>query len=87
MTNMTIEGTVPEKRLYELIWKRTIASQMADAIIEKTTVNIAISGHSDSFVATGEVTVFDGFVKVYRESTDDENTKKGYTLSISSMSV
>ena len=73
MTNTTIEGTVPEKRLYELIWKRTIASQMADAIIEKTTVNISISGHSESFVATGEVTVFDGFLQVYRESTDDEN--------------
>ena len=72
MTNTTIEGTVPEKRLYELIWKRTIASQMADAIVEKTTVNIAISGHDDSFVATGEVTVFDGFLQVYRESTDDE---------------
>jgi DNA topoisomerase-1 len=72
MSNDTIEGTVPEKRLYELIWKRTCASQMADAQVEKTTVNIAISGHSESFVATGEVTVFDGFMKVYRESTDDE---------------
>ena len=74
MSNTTIEGTVPEKRLYELIWKRTVASQMADAIIEKTTVNIAISGHSESFVATGEVTVFDGFLQVYRESTDDEGS-------------
>ena len=72
MANTTIEGTIPEKRLYELIWKRTIASQMADAVVEKTTVNIAISGHSDSFVATGEVTVFDGFLQVYRESSDDE---------------
>ena len=74
MTNTTIEGTVPEKRLYELIWKRTIASQMADAVVEKTTVNISISGHSDSFVATGEVTIFDGFLQVYRESSDDEQT-------------
>ncbi|MBO5806878.1 MAG: type I DNA topoisomerase [Bacteroidaceae bacterium] len=72
MANTSIEGTIPEKRLYELIWKRTIASQMADAVVEKTTVNIAISGHSDSFVATGEVTVFDGFLQVYRESSDDE---------------
>ena len=72
MSNATIEGTIPEKRLYELIWKRTIASQMADAQVEKTTVNISISGHEESFVATGEVTVFDGFIKVYRESTDDE---------------
>ena len=74
MANATIEGTVPEKRLYELIWKRTIASQMADALVEKTTVNIAISNHSESFVATGEVTVFDGFLQVYRESIDDEET-------------
>ncbi len=80
MTNTTIEGTVPEKRLYELIWKRTIASQMADAVIEKTTVNIAISGHSESFVATGEVTVFDGFLQVYRESTDDENTNESIAI-------
>ena len=80
MTNTTIEGTVPEKRLYELIWKRTIASQMADAVIEKTTVNIAISGHSESFVATGEVTIFDGFLQVYRESTDDENTNESIAI-------
>ena len=73
MTNTTIESTIPEKRLYELIWKRTIASQMADAQVEKTTVNISISGHSESFIATGEVTVFDGFLQVYRESSDDEN--------------
>ena len=72
MTNTTIEGTIPEKRLYELIWKRTIASQMADAQVEKTTVNIAISGQSESFIATGEVTVFDGFLQVYREGSDDE---------------
>ncbi len=73
MSNTTIDGTMPEKRLYELIWKRTIASQMADALVEKTTVNIAISGHEECFMATGEVTVFDGFLHVYRESTDDEN--------------
>ena len=73
MANASIEGTIPEKRLYDLIWKRTIASQMADAQVEKTTVNIAISGHDESFVATGEVTVFDGFLQVYREGSDDEN--------------
>lgn len=76
MANPSIEGTIPEKRLYELIWKRTIASQMADALVEKTTVNIAISGHSETFIATGEVTVFDGFIKVYRESTDDDNASE-----------
>ena len=73
MENSSIEGSIPEKRLYELIWKRTIASQMADALVEKTVVNISISGHEESFVATGEVTVFDGFLHVYRESTDEEN--------------
>ena len=80
MSNPTIEGTMPEKRLYELIWKRTIASQMADALVEKTTVNIAISGHEESFVATGEVTVFDGFLHVYRESTDEENGNDTTTI-------
>ena len=73
MENTSIEGSIPEKRLYELIWKRTIASQMADALVEKTIVNISISGHEETFVATGEVTVFDGFLHVYRESTDDES--------------
>ena len=80
MSNPTIEGTMPEKRLYELIWKRTIASQMADALVEKTTVNISISGHEEFFVATGEVTVFDGFLHVYRESTDDDNSADTTTL-------
>ena len=80
MSNPTIEGTMPEKRLYELIWKRTIASQMADALVEKTTVNISISGHEENFVATGEVTVFDGFLHVYRESTDDDNSADTTTL-------
>ena len=73
MENSTIDGSVPEKRLYELIWKRTIASQMADAQVEKTTVSIGISRSDENFVATGEVTLFDGFLHVYRESTDDEN--------------
>ena len=72
MDKMEIEGTAQEKRLYDLIWKRTIASQMADAEIEKTTVNINISTTVDQFVAQGEVVTFDGFIKVYRESVDDE---------------
>ena len=80
MENKTIEGTQTEKRLYELIWKRTIASQMADAQVEKTTVNIAISDHTESFVATGEVTLFDGFLHVYRESTDDETSTETKSL-------
>jgi DNA topoisomerase-1 len=77
MTNETIEGTSQEQRLYELIWKRTIASQMADAILEKTTVSIAISNDKEKFIATGEVLIFDGFLKVYMESTDDDNNGNG----------
>ena len=78
MNQTEIEGTAQEKRLYELIWKRTIASQMADAEIEKTTVNINISTTDDVFVAQGEVVKFDGFIKVYRESVDDEEPQDEY---------
>ena len=67
------EGSAQMKRLYELIWKRTIASQMADAEIEKTTVNIKVDGTNEIFVAQGEVVKFDGFIKVYRESSDDDD--------------
>lgn len=70
-----------ERRLYDLIWKRTIASQMADAQLEKTIVTIDVEGVDEKFVATGEVLDFDGFIKVYRESTDeDENTREEVTL-------
>ncbi|HNY02887.1 MAG TPA: type I DNA topoisomerase, partial [Bacteroidales bacterium] len=72
LTNRTIEGDKSHKRLYELIWKRTIASQMADAELEKTTVTIGITGSADKFVARGEVVRFDGFLKVYMESSDEE---------------
>lgn len=68
----TIEGTGAEKRLYDLIWKRTIASQMAEAELEKTTVTISMDNNAEQFVATGEIVKFDGFLKVYRESTDDD---------------
>jgi DNA topoisomerase-1 len=67
----TIKGTADERRLYELIWKRTIASQMADAQMERTNVNISVSTNDKQFVATGEAILFDGFLKVYRESYDD----------------
>ena len=79
MDKTEIEGTVQEKRLYDLIWKRTIASQMADAEIEKTTVNINISTADEQFVAQGEVVKFDGFIKVYRESVDDEEQQDEYS--------
>ena len=92
MSNETIEGTAQEKRLYDLIWKRTLASQMADAKIDKTTVSIGIldaEGHESDklqFVATGEVIAFDGFLKVYRESTDDENETEDTSHALPAMS-
>lgn len=74
MNRQTIEGDTREQRLYELIWKRTIACQMADAKLERTTVNIAVSETDEMFQAMGEVARFDGFLRVYRESQgDDEN--------------
>lgn len=67
-----VSGTAQEKKLYELIWKRTIASQMADAELERTTISVRISNSSGLFQAVGEVIRFDGFLKVYMESTDNE---------------
>ena len=72
ISNQTITGTPQEKKLYDLIWKRTIASQMADAELEKTTVNISVEGKKEMFVAEGEVVKFDGFLRVYLESTDEK---------------
>ena len=76
MENQSVEGTAQEKKLYDLIWKRTIASQMADAELEKTTATISISKSGDVFTAIGEVIKFDGFLRVYRESYDDENEQE-----------
>jgi DNA topoisomerase-1 len=76
MNQPEIEGTAQERRLYELIWKRTIASQMSDAELEKTTATINISTSSEKFIAIGEVLKFDGFLRVYLESTDDENEQE-----------
>ncbi len=73
ISEQTIEGTVQERRLYDLIWKRTVASQMAESEIEKTVVTIDVDGQEEKFIADGEVVTFDGFLKVYHESTDDEN--------------
>ncbi len=72
MVNKTIEGDKSHKRLYELIWKRTIASQMADAELEKTNVIIKLSSTREKFIARGEVVKFDGFLKVYMETADEE---------------
>jgi DNA topoisomerase-1 len=77
MENETVDGSSQEQRLYELIWKRTIASQMADAILERTNVTINVSNASEKFQASGEVIVFDGFLRVYIESTDEENGTNG----------
>ncbi len=74
MSRRNIEGTSQEKRLYELIWRRTIACQMADAKLEKTTVNIQVSSAEEHFQATGEVVKFDGFLRVYNESRNDDDT-------------
>lgn len=72
MDNTEIEGNSQEHRLYELIWKRTIASQMASALIDKTTVTVSVNNTKEKFVAIGEVVKFDGFLRVYMESHDDE---------------
>lgn len=76
------DWTSQERRLYDLIWKRTIASQMADAQIERTTVTVDINGAEEKFVANGEVIIFDGFLKVYRESIDDESTSGQDAVSV-----
>ena len=80
-----IEGNAQEKRLYELIWKRTIASQMADAEIEKTTITIKSDDIEEVFTAQGEVVKFDGFIKVYRESSDDDEMSEDYGHSLPAM--
>lgn len=94
----TVTGDRDQERLYELIWKRTIASQMADAVLEKTLVNIDISTVKDTYLkAEGEVLKFDGFLKVYLESTDDDDEeeakgilpplKEGQVLNLSKMTA
>ena len=90
MSNQTIEGTAQERRLYDLIWKRTAASQMADAQIEKTQVTIEVKGTTPqpAFIATGEVVKFDGFLKVYRESNgDDDNNQEEFAHTLPVMTV
>ena len=85
MDKNAIEGTAQEKRLYELIWKRTIASQMADAEIEKTTITIKSDDIEEIFTAQGEVVKFDGFIKVYRESIDDDEQNEDYSHTLPAM--
>lgn len=80
MDQATVEGNRSEQRLYELIWKRTLASQMSEAQLEKTTISIAVSNAPERFIATGEVLIFDGFLKVYMESSDDEQEEEAKGL-------
>jgi DNA topoisomerase-1 len=80
MDKREISGTAQEKNLYALIWKRTIASQMSDAELERTTVTIGLSHAREKFIATGEVIRFDGFLKVYMESSDDDNEQDAEPL-------
>lgn len=79
ISNRTIAGTAQEQRLYELIWKRTIASQMADAEFERTTVTIVIDGSNEQFVVEGKVLTFDGFLRVYIEAQDDDSEQEQTT--------
>lgn len=73
INKLQIEGDKGEQKLYELIWKRTVASQMADAVLEKTIAKINISTREEKFIAQGEIIKFDGFLKLYIESTDDDS--------------
>jgi DNA topoisomerase-1 len=87
MSAHQIEGERDEQRLYELIWKRTLASQMADAELEKTTATVGISTMDDVLLAKGEVVKFDGFLKVYAEGTDDEDNEEGGSGMLPPLSV
>jgi DNA topoisomerase-1 len=80
ITTQEIDGERNEQRLYELIWKRTISSQMADAELEKTTAKVSISTTSELYVAQGEVLKFDGFLKVYMEGTDEESDEENSSM-------
>ncbi len=81
----TIEGTAVEKRLYELIWKRTVASQMVAADIDRTVITIAMSDGDDKFTASGETMRFDGFLRLYSESKEEENGEQGETSLLPSL--
>jgi DNA topoisomerase I len=80
MDKQQVQGSQQEKRLYDLIWKRTLASQMADAVIERTTITIETPATDATFTAIGEVIRFDGFLRVYTESTDNDNTDDDKTV-------
>ena len=87
MDQAKIEGTVQERRLYDLIWKRTVASQMADADIEKTQIFIGMTNSAENFIAQGEVVTFDGFLKVYAESRDDDSEQETASPQLPALSI
>jgi DNA topoisomerase I len=76
MSRHTVDIDRDQARLYDLIWKRTLASQMSDAELERTNVKIEASNHSETFTATGEVIKFEGFLKVYLEGNDDDDEEQ-----------
>ena len=82
LDKQTIEGSPAEKKLYELIWKRTVASQMASAKIDKTIVTINVGGHAEHFVAIGEQLRFEGFMKLYSESVEEESEGESAVLPV-----
>ena len=85
LDKQSVEGSAAEKRLYDLIWKRTVASQMAPAQIEKTVVTINISDAQEHFTATGEVILFDGFLKLYSEAVDQDHAAESDEAVLPSM--
>ena len=87
ISNHEITGNAQERKLYELIWKRTLASQMADAEIEKTTIKIALDGTEYDFTANGEVVTFDGFLRLYHESFEEEEQPDDETRQLPNLTV
>ena len=87
ISNHEITGNAQERKLYELIWKRTLASQMADAETEKTTIKIALDGTDYDFTATGEVVIFDGFLRLYHESLEEEEQPDDETRQLPNLQV
>lgn len=87
MKDQVIEGTAQEKKLYDLIWKRTLASQMADAQLEKTTATIDVSERKEKFTAVGEVIKFDGFLRVYKESFDEDHESEDESRMLPPLSI
>ena len=87
ISNHEITGNAQERKLYELIWKRTLASQMADAETEKTTIKIALDGTDYDFTANGEIVTFDGFLRLYHESVEEEDLPDDETRQLPNLKI